>query len=57
MKRYHDLVYAHVSDRRLKLDLYLPGEGEGPFPVNLRQGSCGAIYGYVRAFFDAYLKE
>jgi acetyl esterase/lipase len=33
MKRYKDLVYARVGERSLQLDLYLPGTGEGPFPV------------------------
>lgn len=33
MRKHKDLVYARVGDRLLKLDLYLPDEDGGPFPV------------------------
>ena len=28
-----DLVYAKYGDREMKLDLYVPEDGEGPFPI------------------------
>ncbi len=33
VKVIKDLEYARVGDNRLLLDLYLPANGEGPFPV------------------------
>ena len=32
-KLTEDIVYAKVGDRELKLDMMVPGEGEGPFPA------------------------
>ncbi len=32
-KLTEDIVYAKVGDRELKLDMMVPGEGDGPFPA------------------------
>ena len=33
VKSHIDLVYAKHGDREMKLDLYIPEQGEGPFPL------------------------
>ena len=33
VKSHIDLVYAKHGDREMKLDLYVPEKGEGPFPI------------------------
>jgi len=33
VKSHVDLVYARHGDREMKLDLYVPDQGEGPFPI------------------------
>src|SRR5262249_9267533 len=33
VKAYFDLEYARAGDQSLKLDLYVPKDGQGPFPI------------------------
>ncbi|MBE6110737.1 MAG: alpha/beta hydrolase [Erysipelotrichaceae bacterium] len=44
-RKYLDLQYAEGSERR-KLDIYLPDEGDGPFPVLVDIHGGGWYFGY-----------
>lgn len=44
-RKYLDLVYAEGSDRR-RLDIYLPNEGEGPFPFIVDVHGGGWYFGF-----------
>jgi acetyl esterase/lipase len=44
-RQWHDLPYATVHDAQLGLDIYLPNEGEGPFPVIVDVYGGGLYFG------------
>lgn len=54
-RRYLDLQYADISDDA-KLDIFLPDEGDGPFPVFIEVHGGGWYFGQKRSIeFEPFL--